>query len=280
MHSPHKRRSKLRTTMSNSNDGSKPCSAGAVVLMLSKGKRRVSLWDLATATWNRGGVHTSGLNAQKKITKITLNDGFAEYRYVAGWCHEPNPKDPLEVWRHHEEMRSYDSLLVKLEQKHLKGVFKCAHLVAGLQMFACGERNYAEPFADMPMSLSDANGQMLETIKEGAFMEVFSFEDVQKNKPAFDALCDSDNFDHAMGLASDEVQCLVGIYEKVALTRSGDLLYDKAVEVLAARSGGRFSAKDIGKLWGWVASTPKQVAVLLIQFIAHAQSVGPCILDF
>lgn len=234
------------------------------MLLLSKGKTRVSIWDLATAKWNRNGTPTSGRHAQLRITSIMKKEGFAEYKYNAGWCIAPNPKNVYETWEHHEEMRVHDRLLVKLERKPLDGVFKCTHLVAGLQMWAQEERFYGAPYDQEKMSLADGNEEAVRTVREGIYMERFNFDDFEKNKDAFVSLMNSDNVDHATGLAYDEVQLIAAMYEQMALYSMGTSTYEEIVQTLQSQSGGKYGDADIKKVWTFVASANEPVSGSLV----------------
>ena len=96
---------------------------GKRALARSKGIFRVPLEDLGPALFNRDGAPTSGrhcMNLAKRILKV---EGFAQYRYVAGYCHEPDPKNLLAVSAHGNQMADRDALLPRLGAKPLKGVF-------------------------------------------------------------------------------------------------------------------------------------------------------------
>ena len=56
----------------------------------------------------------------ERIVKI---EGFATYRYEAGFCHEPDPSDTFAVSRHGDMMADRDTLLPRLAARSLKGVF-------------------------------------------------------------------------------------------------------------------------------------------------------------
>jgi hypothetical protein len=66
-------------------------------------------------------------------------EGFATFRYVAGFCHEPDPEDLLAVARHGNSMALADPLLPRLPMKPLKGVFAKTHLVTFLQLYKNGQ---------------------------------------------------------------------------------------------------------------------------------------------
>eukprot|EP00969_Alexandrium_andersonii_P203277 8982571-Alexandrium_andersonii.AAC.1 len=71
------------------------CFQARKVLRLSAGRRRVALEELAPAKFNRHGAALSGRRIKELAERIMRAEGFAAYRYGAGWCHAPDPSDPL-----------------------------------------------------------------------------------------------------------------------------------------------------------------------------------------
>ena len=104
------------------------------VLKMSKGVVRVPLEDLGPALFNRNGESTSGQHCLQLAKRILTLEGFATFRCVAGFGHEPDPDDPLAVSRHGNRMASIDPTLPRLPIKALKGVFAKTHLVTFLQI--------------------------------------------------------------------------------------------------------------------------------------------------
>ena len=86
-------------------------------LQRSKGIVRVSLDDLGPALFNRCGNPTSGRHCLNLARRILQVEGFATFRYVAGYCHEPNPDDPLAVSTHGNTMADRDPHLPRLGAK-------------------------------------------------------------------------------------------------------------------------------------------------------------------
>ena len=70
--------------------------------------------------------------------RIMVVEGFATYRYTAGYSHEPDPSNPLAVSLHGNKMADRDSLLPRLPAKALKGAFAKTHLVTLLQLYKAG----------------------------------------------------------------------------------------------------------------------------------------------
>eukprot|EP00969_Alexandrium_andersonii_P225355 9953359-Alexandrium_andersonii.AAC.1 len=69
-------------------------------------------------------------------------EGFASYRYGAGWCHAPDPDDPMAISRDANAKAAADPVLPRYPDAPLFGVFKCTHLVALLQLLKKGEARY------------------------------------------------------------------------------------------------------------------------------------------
>ena len=51
-----------------------------------------------------GGAPTSGRHCLNLAKRILTIEGFATYRYTAGYCHEPDPNNPLAVSKHGNQM--------------------------------------------------------------------------------------------------------------------------------------------------------------------------------
>ena len=69
-------------------------------LAMSKGITRVPLEDMGPALFNRLGTPTSGRHCMNLAKRIIEVEGFATLRYTAGFCHEPDPDNPLSVSSH------------------------------------------------------------------------------------------------------------------------------------------------------------------------------------
>ena len=110
---------------SNQVDATEVVSQGAQhALSMSKGVARIPLEDLGPAVFNRKGNPTSGRHCVNLSERMLRVEGFATFRYVAGYCHEPNPDEPLAVCRHGSRMAERDPLLPKLPTRALKGVLQ------------------------------------------------------------------------------------------------------------------------------------------------------------
>ena len=124
------------------------------VLKMSKGIARVAPDELGPALFNRNGEATSGAHCLKLAKRILTLEGFATFRYVAGFCHEPDPADPLAVSRHGNSMQAKDNSLPRLPAKPLKGVFAKTHLVTFLQLYKNGQTPTAS--SEVPQASSES----------------------------------------------------------------------------------------------------------------------------
>lgn len=226
-------------------------------MALSKGKRRVALEDLGPAVFNRFGAATSGRRCRELTTRIIRIEGLAVYRYTAGWCVEPNPDDPLEVYRHGSAMAQNDALLPKLVEKPLKGLFRKTHLHSALLKSKRGTMTYDNSAELVDPSKVD-NEEWRITMAEGMFVEVFSYSDYIANKDKFMALMASGNFDAGFALAEDEIQMLC----RVKLTLDG-------LVIPSGMSHFEAVAKQVGRLAGsrWTDND-------LVHFYNYAKTVS------
>ena len=245
------------------------------VLKLSKGIVRVPLEDLGPALFNRQGAATCGQHCQNLGKRILTLEGFATFRYQAGFCHEPDPDDPMAVSRHGNNMTSIDPLLPRLPQKPLKGVFAKTHLVTFLQMYKNGQM--PDLLAQASSQLGKAPGQegqltgagmpsseeeLRDVLEHGIFMHVFPWWAVRDHKEAVTALMASDNFDHGHGLADSEIRCIVAVRAAITASSQGKLpipqgssQWEVVRRYVLQMSGQRWREQDIGFFWDFAKST-------------------------
>ena len=238
------------------------------VLKFSKGVMRVPLEHLGPALFNRRGAATCGQHCLKLAERILNMEGFATFRYVAGFCHEPNPDEPLSVARHGNAMQAADAVLPRLPMQALKGVFAKTHLVTFLQMYKAGLlpniKLKASSFSDkgnsvaVPRSLEELH----DVLEHGIFMQVFPWSVVRDHKEAVIALMASDNFDHGHGLTDSEIRCIQAVREAIAASSQGSLpvppgltQWDVVLRHVMQMSGQRWREQDIGFFWDFAKST-------------------------
>ena len=114
------------------------------LLSYRKGRERIPLHSLGPALFNRQGAMTSGRHCHDLGKRILFKEAFAEFRYNEGWCHEPDPSDPLSVSRHGNAMASKDELLPVLPATPLFGVFAKTHLTTMLQLLKAGTHKWVD----------------------------------------------------------------------------------------------------------------------------------------
>ena len=226
------------------------------VLALSKGVSRVPLQQLGPALFNRRGARTCGRHVHDLANRILSVEGFATYRYTAGWCHEPNPDDPLAVALHGNKMAAKDRLLPTLPLVPLKGVFAKTHLVTFLQLLQNGAIKEPASSHEGPASSRD---ELADVLAEGIFMHVFPWHAVRDNYDAIVALMASDNFDHAHGLVESEVRCLEHVRNAILTLEVPPGATQWAVVLKhVQRLGGKWSVDEVTEFWNFVKSTGPQ----------------------
>ena len=258
------------------------CSAPMVneaarsVLKFSKGITRVPLEDLGPALFNRQGAATCGQHCHDLGTRILTMEGFATFRYVAGFCHEPDPEDLLAVARHGNTMAAADPLLPRLPMKPLKGVFAKTHLVTFLQLYNNGQMpalvaaqgksrvNPAQASSQSMGSPTTAN-EFADVLEQGLFMHVFPWWVVRDHREAVLALMASDNFDHGHGLADSELRCINAVRAAIAASSqgrlpvpAGDTQYDVVQRHVLRMAGQKWREQDIGCFWNFAMTTLDQ----------------------
>ena len=234
------------------------CVAAQKVLRLSKGKQRVPLEDLGPSTWNRFSKNSlNGKHMMQLADRIFNTEGFATYRYVAGWCHEPNPDDPQEVWKYASANARLDPLLPDYTKKELNGVFAKNHLVALCQCVKAENRRL--PNADKMLTVPEGPewDELRDVMKHGIWMEVFDYKDVRDNFKAFEWLMASDNFSSAFALAEDEL----GVIDRMShclnhtFPKPGVKLWDAVMAEIRPLHGNRWTDHDMIRFGNFVKST-------------------------
>ena len=224
-------------------------------LSMSKGVTRVPLEDLGPAVFNRKGNPTSGRHCVNLSERMLRVEGFATFRYVAGYCHEPDPNEPLAVCRHANRMAERDPLLPKLPPRALKGVFAKTHMMTTLQLYKQGR------LADLERVVSSQpetfTRELEEALSHGIFMHVFPYEAVRDNPEDFKTLMASDNFDHGHGLADSEIRCIREMRTAIRTLPLGEASSQfVAVSAEIRRlAGQRWGKKDLEAFWDFAQTT-------------------------
>ena len=232
------------------------------VLKMSKGVVRVPLQDLGPALFNRNGESTSGRHCLNLAKRILTLEGFATFRYVAGFCHEPDPADPLAVSRHGNKMQAKDTVLPRLPSKSLKGVFAKTHLVTCLQMYQSGQIPEWAPQASSQSQQGPSKDELQDVLDHGIYMHVFPWSVVRDHSVAVTKLMAADNFDHGHGLADSEMRCIKAVRVAIADVSQGTLpvpagcsQWDVVLRHVMQMSGQRWREQDIGCFWDFSKTT-------------------------
>ena len=206
-------------------------------------------------------------------SRILHVEGFASYRYGAGWCHEPDPQDNHGVSRHANEKAAADPILPRYPPKPLYGVFKCNHLVAFLQLLQSGALRL--PGNTEPVNVPSGQGwdELREVLEHGIEMEVFSHEDVTSHHDEFAALMASDNFASAFAMAEDEFTLLhrLAACAREEMTAPGNLQisppllpWDCVLRKIMPTLGNRWTVNDVSRMLNYATSTdPGKVAFVV-----------------
>ena len=239
---------------------------GRRALSRSKGIVRVPLEDLGPALFNRGGAPTSGrhcMNLAKRIFKI---EGFATYRYIAGYCHEPDPANPLAVSRHGNGMADRDALLPRLGAKALKGVFAKTHLVTLLQLYKQGQMPELVAFVETNRTAEERE-ELNDALTYGLYMHVFPWSAVAEHADDMKALMASDNFDHGHGLTDCELRCIKGMREAILKlpVPPASSQYATVMQHVERMSGQRWHEKDLQAFWNYAQTTLDMHLDLLLE---------------
>ena len=243
----------------------KICFQARAVKRLMKGSRRIRLVDLAPAKFNRHNSPLSGKHVLSLAQRILREEGFATYRYNCGWCHEPDPKDPLAVSRSANEKAAADPILPRYPAKPLHGVFKCNHLVAFLQLLQAGALRLPGSSEVVAVPEGEAWEELHDVLEHGIQMEIWTFADVHEREEDFKALMMSDNFNAAFSLAEDEFQLISRIASAVAdATQQSARASGEAAEVVPwavvcekvlPRLGNRWRKSDVERLFKYAQTT-------------------------
>ena len=237
------------------------------VLALSKGRVRVPLEDLGPALFNRQGQPTCGRHCWRLAERVVKVEGFATFRYEAGFCHEPDPKNPLAVSAHGNRMADRDSQLPRLPGMALKGVFAKTHLVTMLQLYKAGRMPDLVRFVASSQALAgqasgqsdmgSAHAELEDVLKYGIYMHVFPYEAVTSHRAEMISLMASDNFDHGHGLTDSELRCIKGVREAILNLEvpPGQCQFDVVRSHVQRLAGQRWHERDLDAFWEFAKTT-------------------------
>ena len=256
----------------------KPAILAQQALKSSRGIARVKLEELGPATFNRGGTVTDSGHCHNLMHRILTKEAFATYRYEAGYCHEPNPKDTSRVSNHGNRMVAKDPNLPQLPTTALKGTFAKTHLVTALQMFKAGRMPELARVVEARSHEDPEEMEEFRTVLEhGLYMHVFPWAEVERNPDGFKALMASDNFQQGVGLKDSEVRCVHAMRTAMhhldagAEPLSTEKLQDLVIEHTKTYSGTRWLEQELDKFWQFALSTEDLPMELLHNVWVHGQ---------
>ena len=250
-------------------------AAAKRVLALSKGRMRVPLEDLGPALFNRQGLPTCGRHCNELGKRIVEVEGFATFRYDFGYCHEPDPANPLAVSEHGNKMADRDPLLPRLGAKPLKGVFAKTHLVTWLQLLKVGRQ---PELLEHVAKQRNANGaasqdELQDTLENGIFMHVFPWSAVAEHKDDIVALMASDNFDHGHGLADSELRCVKNVRNALLTLEVPPAAsqWDVVRDHVQRLAGQRWHVRDLTAFWEFAKTTMDAQLALMMEIWVFAE---------
>ena len=212
-------------------------------LRLSIGEFVVSLEDLAPATFNRFGADTNGNWAVTLVHQIATTKGFFDAKYWRGYAVKPSASDPTVFARHGNQMVMRDSILPTYDMRPLMGVFKCTHLMTGLQIQKKGDRKV--PDTDIIFSQKLGNVAHQQAMQHGLRMLVFEFDTVMANYYKFEALMATDNMDSDLQLPEDELSVIARMNQSArTVTPTVGETLDSAVLKLIRFTGSRLHSDE------------------------------------
>ena len=212
-------------------------------LKLAIGEYVVSLDDMAPATFNRFGADTNGNWAVTLVHQIATTKGFFDAKYWRGYAVKPSSADPTVFARHGNQMVARDSLLPTYDMRPLMGVFKCTHLMTGLQIQKKGDRKVPE--TDIIFAQKLGNTAHQHAMQHGLRMLVFEFDTVMANYSKFEALMATDNMDSDLQLPEDELSVIVRMNKSArTITPTVGETLDSAVLKLIRFNGSRLHSDE------------------------------------
>ena len=229
-------------------------------LATSQGRSRVLLEHLGPAVFNRQGNTTDSRHCHSLLKRIIEEEGFATFRYEAGYCHEANPLDPLMVARHALRMHALDSGLPRPQLQTLHGCFaKKTHLMSALQMYKAGQMKELEQYVKARSQVCPTEFEEFDKVlKFGLYMHVFPWNAVAKNKESFRALMAADNFSHGVGLSDSEMRCVHAMSQALGQVDSGVSAVPVQEKILAhvrRWTGQRWQTVELDHFWAFTIST-------------------------
>ena len=234
------------------------CEEGEFCLSLAQPMVQMSIHDLGPALFNREGDYTSGQHCKDLAYVMCKRQGFATYRYQCVWAHEPDPSDPLAVYRHGSNMAMVDPALPKLPKKPLLGMFRRVHMVTTLHIADAGNQKFND--SDEYITVDSGNAAWKDAIQNGVMVLKFKWEDIQKHREKFIALMASDNADSDIQMSDDELSISYRLMLEAEIQRTvpvGKTLANIQIDAVRSRAATQMPVQEYRDLLAWVNTTNK-----------------------
>ena len=213
--------------------------AEAIRKKWSRGVSRKQLSELGVSPLNRS---ISWKHVHYVLRQIFETEGFTRLRYKNGICHDPNPADSEEVWRHCRKItEASGGRLAPHPQAALSGVLAKSHLTLGLQALLHGSVSWDHDGTRMTVPpLSADQRELHETLKEGIWMECLAYDAVNDDEEAVRFLSLSDNLDQAKAMPEHEIEFLLKTFwvSRTAASQIGKSHWQNVQEAMDGRTGG------------------------------------------
>ena len=213
--------------------------AEAIRKKWSRGVSRKQLSELGVSPLNRS---ISWKHVHYVLRHMFETEGFTRLRYKNGICHDPNPADSEEVWRHCRKItEASGGRLAPHPQAALSGVLAKSHLTLGLQALLHGSVSWDHDGTRMTVPpLSADLRELHETLKEGIWMECLAYDAVNDDEEAVRFLSLSDNLDQAKAMPEHEIEFLLKTFwvSRTAASQIGKSHWQNVQEAMDGRTGG------------------------------------------
>ena len=216
--------------------------------------RLIPLSQIAVHPLNRKGAPLNGQQVKDLLKRWDAGskaggEDFSIYRYRPARVVEPNPEDPLAYNRHTNAMSARDPMIRPVSKDiPCFGVFAKSHCWAALWGMTgrCIQKgsdadsvNFCPPGNQDDLKFTEENGMWCEVVK---------WEGVRDHEKVFIELMESENFDSAQALPTDEVALIRDIMHRLQTKvkqHPGEREYDALEREILACPGQIFTTKDI-----------------------------------
>ena len=242
------------TPADSTSDGAPKPDVATLMCVRAEAIRKA--WSRGVSRKQRSGLWVSRLNRTISwkhvhfvLKHIFQTEGFTRLRYKNGICHDPNPADSEEVWRHSRKITdAAGGRLAAHPQAALVGVLAKVHLLLGLQALAHGAVAWDHDDTRITVPpLSADQRELHETLKEGIWMECLDYGAILQDEEAVRCLSLSDNLDQFKAMPEHEAEFLLRTWEvsRTAESQIGKTHWQAVQEVMAVRTAGAWTAEQL-----------------------------------